>query len=97
MDNIDLVPAAVLTKLRNAYYKTLSRNTLIYQEFVLLSEILRANSISFITLKGICMAEWLYRDIGLRQMSDIDILIQEKDGVRCLDALHAAGYVSQQE
>ena len=97
IDNIDLVPAAVLNKLRNAYYKTLSRNTLIYQEFVLLSEILQENSIPFITLKGICMAEWLYTDIGLRQMSDIDILIQEKDGLRCLDALHAAGYVSQQE
>ena len=97
IDNIDLVPAAVLTKLRNTYYKTLSRNTLIYQEFGLLSKILRANSIPFITLKGICMAEWLYTDIGLRQMSDIDILIQEKDGVRCLDALHSAGYVSQKE
>jgi len=97
LKNIELIPAQAQELLRKAYYKTVSRNARIYEEFKALAQILRAHNIPYITLKGICMAEWLYGDIGLRQMSDIDILIQEKDGVRCLDALHAAGYVSQQE
>jgi len=91
------LPPAAFAMLRKAYYKTLSKNTLIYQEFGSLSEILRTNAIPFITLKGICMAEWLYGDIGLRQMSDIDILVQEEDGHRCLEALKQAGYVTIQD
>ena len=97
LKNTELIPAQAQELLRKAYYKTVSRNARIYEEFKGLSAVLQAQNIPFITLKGICMSEWLYGDTGLRQMSDIDILIQEKDGVRCLDALHAAGYVSQKE
>jgi hypothetical protein len=32
--------------------------------------VLQAQNIPFVTLKGICMSEWLYGDTGLRQMSD---------------------------
>jgi len=97
LKNTELIPAQAQELLRKAYYKTISKNARIYEEFKALAQILQAHRIPFITLKGICVSEWLYGDTGLRQMSDIDILIQEKDGVRCLDALHAAGYVSQHE
>jgi len=93
----NLIPAETQKLFKKAYQTTFIRNTRLYTEFTYMASVLQAHNIPFVTLKGICMAEWLYTDIGLRQMSDIDILIQEKDGVRCLVALHTAGYVSQQE
>jgi len=97
LKNNNLIPIETQKLLKKAYQTTFIHNTRIYTEFVYLKEVLQLHSIPFLTLKGICMAEWLYGDIGLRQMSDIDLLIHEEDGVRCLDSLHAAGYVSQQE
>jgi len=93
----NLIPAETQKLFKKAYQTTFIHNTRLYTEFTYMASVLQAHNIPFVTLKGICMAEWLYGDIGLRQMSDIDILIQEKDGVRCLDALHSAGYVSQKE
>ena len=92
LKNAAHIPTQAQELLRKAYYKTVSSTTLIYQEFVGLAQILQSHNIPFIPLKGICMSEWLYGDTGLRQMSDIDILIHEKDGVRCIEAMRTAGY-----
>jgi hypothetical protein len=97
LKNAALIPAQTQELLRKAYYKTVSRNARIYEEFKGLSAELQAQNIPFITLKGICMSEWLYEDTGLRQMSDIDILVQEKDGHRCLEILKQAGYQTIQD
>jgi len=45
-----------------------------------------------IALKGIYLSEWLYQDIGLRQFSDIDLLVKEEDGEKCLKLLESIGY-----
>ena len=97
LKNAALIPTQAQELLRKAYYKTVSRNTRIYEEFKGLSAVLQAHNIPFITLKGICMSEWLYEDTGLRQMSDIDILVLEEDGHRCLETLKQAGYVTIQD
>jgi hypothetical protein len=45
-----------------------------------------------IGLKGIYLSEWLYQDIGLRQFSDIDLLVKEEDGEKCLAVLAELSY-----
>ena len=48
-----------------------------------------------IALKGIYLSEWLYQDIGLRQFSDIDLLVKEEDGLKCLTILKSLGFISR--
>ncbi len=73
------VPSEVMKSLEKMYYSNLARNILLYDE---LSKILMAfqkAGIDTIVLKGAFLAEEIYKNIGLRPMSDIDLLIKEKD------------------
>jgi hypothetical protein len=73
------VPAEVMTNLRIVYYKNAVLNTLRYDE---LSKILIAFNdagIDVIVLKGAFLAETVYKNIGLRPMSDLDLLIKKGD------------------
>ena len=90
--NAGLIPLHVKTKLQQAYYKTLSRNIVLYEAFRKIAIAFMSADIEIITLKGIYLAEWLYGDIGLRQMSDIDLLVKEVDGDKSLGILSEMGY-----
>ena len=75
LPNAELIPESARTKLRQAYYLTLSRSMVLYEAFKKVAETYYSNDIQVIALKGIYLSEWLYNDIGLRQFSDIDLLI----------------------
>ena len=89
----EYVPAEVITKLRILYYKNAARNTLLHYE---LSKILMAFNdvgIDVIVLKGAFLAETVYKNIGLRPMSDIDLLIKKGDLQKVKKELVQLGYV----
>ena len=90
--NAQLIPAASLALLRKAYYTTFSRSTLMYAEFGQVVQLFQENNIRFIALKGIYLCDWLYGDLGLRQMSDIDLLVEEHDAEKCMELLRTRGY-----
>ena len=87
-----LIPATIQAKLHQSYYKTLSRNMLLYEAFRTIMETFNLNCIDVIALKGVYLAEHLYQDIGLRQFSDIDLLVKPLDGNQCLELLSNLGY-----
>lgn len=92
IDDGKYVPAEVMTKLRIVYYKNAARNTLRYDE---LSKILIAFKdvrIDVIVLKGAFLAETVYKNIGLRPMSDIDILVRREDLQKVKKELVQLGY-----
>lgn len=93
LTNSSLIPVAITTKLQQAYYKTFSRSTYLYDSFRKVAEEFNAVNIPVIALKGIYLSEWLYSDIGLRQFSDIDLLVKEEDGERSLAILSGMGYI----
>jgi len=95
--NSHLIPKPITAKLQQSYYITLSRSTILYEHFKLLAGQFLANGIELIALKGIYLSEWLYQDIGLRQMSDIDLLVKPEDGEKALDVLAGMGYQSNGE
>jgi len=94
LSNNSLIPEAVKTGLQQAWYKTFSRSTLLYKYFREIAGAFTSQNIQVIALKGIYLSEWLYQDIGLRQFSDIDLLVKEEDGATCLDILRRIGYTS---
>jgi len=92
--NSQVIPTHVQSKLRSAYYKTVSRSMMLYGALHEVVQEFNKEGITVIALKGIFLSEHLYLDIGLRLMSDIDLLVKEKDGERCLQILERLGYNS---
>lgn len=92
LSNNHLIPDKIKTDLQQAYYKTLSRNIVLYDYFKIVIQLFQSENISVIALKGIYMAEWLYKDIGLRQLSDIDLLASKEDDEQCIGILHEYGF-----
>jgi hypothetical protein len=86
------VPDGTLARLEGSYNKVLMTNIRLY---ALLSEMLQAWSmagIEVIPLKGIYLAEKVYGDIGLRHLSDIDLLVRDQDVGRCTEIAIALGW-----
>ena len=94
--NSSLIPENVSTNLRQAYYKTFSRSTLLYEHFRKIVLEFTSQDIPVIGLKGIYLSELLYQDIGLRQFSDIDLLVKAEDGEKCLGILEGMGYIQHE-
>jgi len=79
-------------QLKQIYYWTLSRGMLMYSVFTKAVKALNANGIKVIVLKGAYLSEKLYGDIALRQFSDIDLLVNEEFGVKCIKILEQIGF-----
>jgi hypothetical protein len=94
LSNSSQIPESVKTNLQQAYYKTISRSTILYDHFRKIAAAFVEQNIPVIGLKGVYLSEWLYQDIGLRQFSDIDLLVKEEDSKKCLTILESIGYKS---
>jgi|Deesub1362A_J573_1020465.scaffolds.fasta_scaffold00877_11 hypothetical protein len=74
-----LIPGDLLQKIKLAYLSTFITNEAYYRRLTELLEALGATGIRVILLKGAHLAQFVYQDIGLRPMSDVDILIKRED------------------
>jgi hypothetical protein len=73
------VPPEVMKGLKKIYYSNLAQNMLFYNELSKILMAFKGADIDTIVLKGAFLAEKIYKNIGLRPMSDIDLLVKEKD------------------
>ena len=73
------VPVKIMDDLQKMYYGNLTRNMLLYHELSNILKAFKAEGIDVIVLKGAFLAEVIYKNIGLRPMKDIDLLIREED------------------
>ncbi|MDR7666855.1 nucleotidyltransferase family protein [Methanosarcina sp. Z-7115] len=73
------VPSEVMKSLQKTYYRNFARNMLLYDELSKVLMAFRGAGIDTIVLKGAFLAEGIYKNIGLRPMNDIDLLVKEKD------------------
>jgi hypothetical protein len=91
------IPANVMGRLRQAYLKNVARNMGLYQELGKLLGMLRHDNIPVIALKGIHLATAVYRNIALRTMGDIDLLVKQTDLLRVQEILVEQGYIASKE
>jgi len=87
------VPADMELKLRQYYLKTLSRSVALQSEFGRIAALCTTQNIEIIPLKGAYLSGVLYGDVGLRQMSDIDILVKGDEAAECIRLLREDGYL----
>ena len=89
-----LLPDNVAATLREAHSRNTMRNLRRYGELRRLLTALQAEEIPVILLKGMCLAETVYGNMGLREMSDIDLLARPRDHQRITAILARMGYAS---
>lgn len=89
---LNSIPEKVSMELKKVYFRTLGNNVVIFDHFKLIVGLFSKENIDVIPLKGIFLAEKVYEDIGIRQLSDIDLLVQEKDAETCRNILLQNGY-----
>ena len=86
------VPEAVLGELKTIYHVVLGRNILIYQTLENIANSFSKEGIPFLVFKGVSLAESVYKNLGLRPMGDVDILVKIQDVPKADRILDNLGY-----
>jgi hypothetical protein len=89
------IPQEVMNELRAAYNANLARNMYIYAELNSILGAFREKKVGVIVLKGAALAKTVYGDIGLRPMSDVDLLVKKEDLPRAEKIMCGSGYLFQ--
>src|SRR5450759_4325761 len=87
------IPANVMERLRQVYLQCSGRNMQLYHELGKVLGRLRQYGIPVIALKGTHLAVAVYRNIALRPMGDIDLLVKQTDLLRVQEILVEQGYI----
>ena len=86
------VPQSTQFELEQFYRSQVHRNLFFSGELLRLLGELQKNHIQVAVFKGVVLAEMIYGDISLRELSDLDIIVREADVPRAEDILAAEGY-----
>ena len=77
------IPQRVMAELKKNYYDNIARNMYLYAELARIVKAFHDKGISTILLKGAALAKFVYGDIGLRSMIDIDLAGKTRGFVAC--------------
>jgi len=94
-DRAGRVPGEVLRELNTAYRKVSLCSLLTHGQIQALVERVRASGIPMLLLKGSALSRWIYGDMGIRPMSDVDVLCRKEDIRRLEGVLHGLGYAQR--
>jgi hypothetical protein len=87
------IPDEIYLKLKKGSQFNELRNALVLEEFDRLIAALETENIPSIFLKGVYFLKTIYRDhIGIRIMSDIDLLVKDEDWARAGQTIESSGY-----
>ena len=81
-----------MRRARLAYETTWLGNERLFRDVSALLEALRAVGIETMILKGAALALLHYRDLGLRSLGDVDVLVRPHDVRRAVDVLTGRGW-----
>lgn len=81
------IETQLLPPLKKVYIETFYKNNLLFSRGMEFLKLLQNAGIKTMLLKGAALTEFYYRDIGLRPMDDIDVLIRSVDIERALNLL----------
>ncbi len=89
-----LIPSGCLGTLHSAYLKSLARNTFLYSQLAEVISLAKEEGIKVVLLKGAALEKTVYGNTGLRQMTDIDLLVRQEDAIRLRKKLLNNGFES---
>ncbi|MBW2557425.1 MAG: nucleotidyltransferase family protein [Deltaproteobacteria bacterium] len=91
---LDILDKRQVETLRNLYHGNVVFNLKLLHDFKEILHQLNQKKIKVIPLKGIILLKQVYHDIGLRQLTDIDLWIPGRDHREIIQTLTALGYQS---
>ena len=83
----------LISKLKNEYLKTLLFNTNLINSAKHINSLFLKNDIPVVFLKGILLAPFLYDELSLRPMSDIDLLVPKDLAKKAFDLIILNGAI----
>ena len=83
-----------VVRLKEEYVHTWFNNELLFHELASRLRSFHAAGIETLVLKGAALALNYYEDVGLRPMSDVDVLVQPEKALSAIKLLHEAGWKS---
>jgi len=86
------IPQNILLQFRKRYHITGIRNSKMYNELAILLKAFKENGIEVMLIKGAALAVLVYKNIALRPMGDVDILIKKEDAEMVKKILIENGY-----
>lgn len=89
---LSCIPEDFLQKIKIAYLRTFIINEKNFDKLTELINLFSSAGIKVILLKGSHLAQFVYKDLGLRQMHDIDIMIKREDLKKAENLLIQTGY-----
>ncbi len=87
-----LLPADIKKQFAQTLIGNTVRNLKLFQELAEILKALQANNIPVLVLKGTHLANSVYPSLGLRTMSDCDIVVHEEDIPAAAELIMALGY-----
>jgi Uncharacterised nucleotidyltransferase len=88
------IPATAVAFLKGSLMRSLSRNVFNTESIVEVLDLLNKNNIKTVLLKGLALELSVYGNAGLRQMSDVDVLIHKDQCMTARRILMNSGYIS---
>ncbi len=86
------VPDGEIDHLKGHFTHTAVRTLYIRSEFGRAVSALQAEGIDVMALKGVALLDQLYAEPGMREMSDIDILVRSESADRAQEIIQGLGY-----
>ena len=86
------IPEKPMKTLENGLMQSIVRNSWLLEKWKEVNTILSHNGINHILLKGMALEYTLYGSAGLRQMSDNDILVEQKNAMEAWNLLCKNGF-----
>lgn len=87
------IPDDLQSQLKNAFIWNVARNLLIAREISELMRCFQQKNIPVMLLKGIYLSEFVYANIGLRTMTDIDLLIPKEKVEKAIEVAQSNGFL----
>jgi len=91
----DRLPGEVVMNFRDSYLSCLVRNLMVYNELCKVLNQFNRNGIPTILLKGSYLAKFIYQDIGLRAMTDVDLMVDRSNLARATAILRELDFSGQ--
>jgi N-acetylglucosaminyldiphosphoundecaprenol N-acetyl-beta-D-mannosaminyltransferase len=86
------IDKVIVDRIISEIEKDTLKNEAVYQTFSEIITTFNKLGIDFITLKGVILAKWLYEDVSLRKISEIELLLPEKDLHVAVETLKKRGF-----
>lgn len=82
----------LLESMSKAYYTVVRRNVLFLDELKKINNLIKECKVEAVLTKGVYLVCEIYKDVGLRGMTDVDILIRKTDLAAFSKLLFSLGY-----